>query len=450
MRWPVDPSSVGRPREVEPHRGRQSVRVLVVGAFVLASCGSSDGTGSADTPVSTAKTATAATAATATPESAVVPTVCANGESVAAGAFEIGTGAMRWAHCASAEAWRTALGATDDALYVKSATKDGTNTLTALHATTGTELWSRPIGWANAYVPDAAGPIAESGIVVTVVDDGNGGELVGLDALTGSERWRTTLPAESIQVGNVDPTAGTVTGGTPGSTFESVLLPLAVTDTMVVLSGYSGFGGLRGYDRATGVELWTNALSVQDDSGVGTGRSPAAVEGETVMIPAYGNLVAIDARTGTELWQAPGVNHPSTADGYGVGYSSGDVVSTFEVGTGTVVWTKPGQPSYGDFLAIGGGVVAVLDPERQVVAYDLASGEVRWRRSHEDPIAGEPQTATANGVFLLWEGELAVLSPTDGSTVWAAHAPLGSSLMNSLATNSDKLFVALNTLAWGD
>jgi outer membrane protein assembly factor BamB len=359
------------------------------------------------------------------------------------------TGAVRWSYCSADKAWRTLLGATDTAVYLKSRTEDGKSVLTAIDATKGEELWRYPVGLPGGGETIAQGPIAGSGVVVVTVNEGSGAELVAVDAMTGTERWRTTLPIDNVQMTPAGPTPGTVTGTGPFTTVESVFAPFANTDTVVVLAG--NVGGLRGFDRTTGTQLWTSPLALQDDSGVRVERSAAAVAGAIVILPAHGNLVAIDARTGTELWQAPGLHHPSAGAGFVVGYQGNgpaQTVSAIDAHTGTLLWTQPGAPSYGDLWAIGGGVVAVLDDTHQIVAYELATGQVRWRRTAQDSTRSEPQIAVDDAVFILWEANVGVLSPTDGSTRWEAQAPLGSPLMSSVANNTDTLFVSVNTLAW--
>ena len=182
------------------------------------------------------------------------------------------------------------------------------------------------------------------------------------------------------------------------------------------------------------------------------GRSPAAVLGEVVVVPTGATVTAIDMRTGATLWQAPQLDHLAAADGVVVGMRGAGparLVAAIDAASGQELWTAPGRESYGGLLAVGDSVIVVLDPGSPgLVAYELSSGTERWRKPQ--PIHGEPQLISGSSLVLLWEGELAVASTTDGATIWSATQPFRSPLMNSVGTNGDSVFVAINSLPWGD
>lgn len=462
-------------------------RVVLSGLTLVAAsaCGGS-GARTAPTDATAASTAAAATtsaAATTTtarpPTSPAPPTTVAaapaaagdaigaceapSGAGVAVGAFGLADGAPTWRACSSTEASRAVLGATDDTVYVESTERDGPTTMTALDARTGAVRWSRTVvrtiwGW-------PAGPIAGAGVVVLTVaaDPGSAPAVaadpfgpttvVGVDAMTGEERWRldaagrtitpTTAAAPVVGPPNNGPGAG------PGA-------PIAATPTMAVLAAIAGAVGV---DRATGVIVWSLSLLVQDTAGTGVARSPAAVAGETVLLPATdrdgAGPVAVDARTGSVLWRTGTLDHPSATDDVAVGYDSrgggpaNALVIAVSMRDGSVRWSQPGMPSYGDLWALGDGV-AVVRTMDAVVAYDLATGAERWRRAGGPDLGGEPQLVTGGLVVLLWEGDVAVLSAADGRTVWSSKQPLASSRMSAVATNDTTLFVSVNTVEWGD
>jgi outer membrane protein assembly factor BamB len=157
-------------------------------------------------------------------------------------------------------------------------------------------------------------------------------------------------------------------------------------------------------------------------------------------------------RTGAMLWEAPELDHLAAAGGTIVGRRV--EIEAIDAASGQELWSAPGRPSYGGFLAVGDGVIAVLDlvgPDSGapgLVAYELSSGIERWRATPTP--AAEPQMIDGTSLVLLWEGELAVLSTTDGATVWSATEPFGSPLMNSVGSNGDSVFVAINSLPWAD
>ncbi len=437
---------------------RHLIAVVIAGlVLVAASCDDGGAAPVVTTPPVSANAAGSDTTEAA-PASGLIPTIgsgsaatlCDDGSPPALGAFDLATGAVQWIYCSAEQAWRSVLGATDEVVYLNSVTREQTFELTALDANTGAELWRRLLAPPTELgMGDAQGPIAGGGVVVLKVNDGDGVATVGVDAGTGSERWRTaSVPAaDAAARGAADTAAGPVVVAGPGGPPAPILTPIANTEEMVVVGSFTG---LRGLDRATGEERWTSPVALQDDSGVGVARGAAAVSGDTVIVPAGGNLVAIDARTGTQLWHGQGLHHPSAAEGFVVGYSRdgpSQKVSGLDAVTGETLWTAPGRPSYGDLWAIGGGTVSALDAAPGIVAYELATGAVRWRR---DDVMGEPQSAVGDAVFTLWEAYVGVLSPTDGSTRWEALEPLGSRLMSSVGSNSGSLFVSVNSLPFTD
>lgn len=120
-----------------------------------------------------------------------------------------------------------------------------------------------------------------------------------------------------------------------------------------------------------------------------------------------------------------------------------------DAASGEERWTPPGIPSYAVPLAVGDGLVVVKMPARpELVAYELSSGDERWRATLTT--AGDPQMIVGTSFVMLWEGELAVRSTTDGAVRWSAKEPFGTSWMNSVGSNGDSIFVAMNSLPWND
>ena len=154
------------------------------------------------------------------------------------------------------------------------------------------------------------------------------------------------------------------------------------------------------------------------------------------------------------LWTAPQLNHPVASDEVIVGTepkeSGNGILRAVDATTGQMLWSAPGNESYGDLLAIGDGVVVAILGEAQLefVAYDLVTGAQRWRvpRATSD----EPQLVSGNSLVTLWDSELGAYSTTDGSRIWGLTQPLRSPLMSSVGTNETSVFVAVNSLPWGD
>jgi outer membrane protein assembly factor BamB len=176
-----------------------------------------------------------------------------------------------------------------------------------------------------------------------------------------------------------------------------------------------------------------------------------------VAVTGSGPVTGIDLATGETLWNGDRIVTPVGSDGAFVGATSSgggpsSDIRAISAVDGTTTWTMPGGASYGGILAAGDGVTAVLDVQTGgYVAYELATGEERWRVDPSQMTARvEPQLIVGSSLVLLWEGDLQVASTTDGTTVWSATQPLNSPWMNSVGANATTLFVAVNSVPFGD
>jgi outer membrane protein assembly factor BamB len=376
---------------------------------------------------------------------------------VAAGALRLTDGDVEWSVRSPDGAFRTVIGASDDIVLIEESipNREGryidvsgprSRQTIALDAADGSERWRR----ATEYTPPPPGPFDGQGIVVLA--DRDASALVGVDVLTGEERWRVASSETSLAhsptvavVWNVaEP--GTPSGGNP---------PDPGTPSR-----------FRGIDRATGDELWISDTLLSDPHGYHGARSPAAVLGEILAVPINETVTAIDMRTGAMLWQRPQFEYLGAADGTIVGFrgvnGSAPSVTAIDAASGQERWTAPGLPSPGGFLAVGDGVIVVLEaggivdssgPE--LIAYELDSGAERWRAritlGRGGELFTEPQLISGTSLVMRGarEGELSVLSTTDGATIWSATEPFGSPRMNSFGSNGAAVFVVINSVRCG-
>ncbi len=342
-------------------------------------------------------------------------------------ALHTASGELQWTACSSEEAYRDIVGLSDAVVLVGISREDGRE-LIAYDATNGGGLWRRTLpplvnfglGWGK-------GELAGGGIVV-VEDAQSAGGLVGLEAMSGAERWRSA-------------------GAPPVAHSESVVVTMAPD------------GQLAGHDRATGLRLWTTpAMGGGDMSGDLSGWWAGAVDGDRLFLAAGSATVALDIASGAEVWRGPQLDDPWAGDGHVVGgVPQGDMpdldgpeIAAVDASTGVQTWTGPGRESYPDLLAVGDGAIVVTHPDNgELLAYELATGQTRWEQPFRT-LVGDPQAVMDGVVFTLWEDVLAAVSTADGSLRWAWRSPVGSPWMNHLDANSSTVFVAVNSLPWGD
>jgi hypothetical protein len=120
--------------------------------------------------------------------------------------------------------------------------------------------------------------------------------------------------------------------------------------------------------------------------------------------------------------------------------------------TGATLWTQPGASVYDDVVAAGDGAVYVIDRQtsfRTVIAYEVASGDVRWTRDLGDDNYAAPWHVADERMFAIWD-DLVVLSTVDGSVLWRTdHPPVEFPRMTDVVAVGDLVFVAFSEVASG-
>jgi len=216
-------------------------------------------------------------------------------------AVDLATGAERW-HAMLESGPASGVIVTDGLVLVRS----GNGIAYAFDAATGVQVWR-----SGSPVPgDASASIGRGSMYLGTA----GGDLVALDIRTGKERWRNRLTGDNGAVGNTAFAGDTVYAATEKAGFFAVDAASATvrwrvdvgadaTGTPVVDGGvaYVGAGAdataghLRAVDAATGRVLWTIAEPI---------GSPTVKDGiGYAQAPALAFEVAIDLRSGRELWR---------------------------------------------------------------------------------------------------------------------------------------------------
>lgn len=264
----------------------------------------------------------------------------------------------------------------------------------------------------------------------------------------GNDR-RHRITAEPVaaagRVFTLDSRARVSATGTNGAALWSVdLTPPGEKDDasgggMAVAGGVlyvtTGFGELVALDAASGAEVWAQRLEA-----AGTG-APTVV-GDTVYVVSSANRAwSVDARTGLLNWQITGTPAQSAIVG-GPGpavngdiaifpMSTGDLVATFPKG-GTQLWSSAlvgGRETraYGRVSDISadpiilGKTVYVGNQSGRVAALDIADGSRIWTAKEG---AYSPLLVTGGSVFLISDlGELVRLSAADGARIWGTQLP---------------------------
>jgi outer membrane protein assembly factor BamB len=312
---------------------------------------------------------------------------------------------------ALAEAWKAEAGDGEGQPFSLQADGDSvfaasTSAVVRLDLNSGRSRWR-----VEAPAPLSAGVGSGEGVVVV---GGANGEVAVLDAGNGEVRWRTVLSSEVV--------------GT-----------LLVISEMVVVR--TGDGRVHGLALADGSRKWLFSRSLPSLTLRGSGGMSASSGTLYVGFPG-GKLVALNASSGAQLWEAT-VAQPRgatelerVADVMGDPVSDGRLVcaaayqgrvACFDARNGTLAWAREVSSSSG--LAMDQRYIYVTDDQDAVIAYAKESGRGIWR---QDKLARRTLTAPlALGAWVVVgdaEGYVHVLSAEDGD--FAARAKVDSAVLS--------------------
>ena len=280
-------------------------------------------------------------------------------------------------------------------------TEDGV--LHAIGLADGLEQWT--------YRPETslAGPVASADLVY--VTDGRG-ILHGLDVATGAVRWDGTEAVSSASAATVsdgsvyvgtsdghvvafDAETGVLRWETSVSPASEVIGSPAVGADLVFAA--SPTGGLVAIHAATGEVAWR--FDTQGEPLGTVAYADGIVYVGTPSGDATGRLRAVDAATGQIRWVVDEpLFSPSVVGSLAISGSDVGVISARDVATGIERWRLQ-TGGVNRAPAIAGGIAFVAaDTNRQVLAIDVATGQILWQLG----VDGENQCclAVAEGLVL--------------------------------------------------
>ncbi len=311
---------------------------------------------------------------------------------------------------------------------------DADNTVSALDANSGSEIWEHKItvqskgktreGRAGIFervtnplqFSDGGGADKESvggGVAVAdgVVYATSGlGVVTAIDANTGAVIWnkRLATPMHS---------APKISGGR--------------------LFAISDDNELFAMNASTGDTLWTYQ-GIIESARMLTVPSPAIVDDVVISPFASGELVALQAQNGNVLWQdslsssgrltpLASLNDiaggPAVADGYVIATSQSGVMSAFDLRTGQRIWSQPAGSLGVPWVA--GDFIYTVTTNAEVACLSKISGAVVWlqplrgfknEKKRKERIAwAGPIMAGERLITVSSRGEAVELNPYDGS-----------------------------------
>jgi len=210
-------------------------------------------------------------------------------------------------------------------------------------------------------------------------------------------------------------------------------------------------GKVAGFDAP---QTWPKTLESKWRKSVGTGdATPALVGDKLYVFTRQGGdevIRCLDAESGKPLWQEkyaaravtgapsshPGPrSSPTVAEGKVVTLGVGGILSCLDAGTGKVAWRSDVFASHvPQFytamspIVVDGMCIAHLGGEGEgaVIAFDLATGNQKWKLAGDAPAYASPVLMTVEGAKqLVVQGEksLAGIAVSDGTQLWRVSTP---------------------------
>ena len=322
---------------------------------------------------------------------------------------------------------------------------------------TGAARWAARVGTGEAL--RGGNLLVRSGVLVAPVVR----HIAGIDAASGTLLWQYSPPPDTVAHGTGAP-AGSLVTAVIDADAEAVYVPAWGASVSAV-------------DLKTGAARWVwQPGRNPSDTAAGVFRSGAmgtAVSGDTVFVGAWHFLdrqglrsepwlVALDRRTGRELWRAvlPSytggvllIGAPAVAGPRVLLATVGGHVWAVDQGTQRVAWHHVPQTKQATVsgVQLAGGVAYADGGDERIYALDAATGAVRWSMAVEGGAKSE-LLVTARRVYVPRALDVQILDRASGRRVAAATLP-GSvneqSLVSSAPAFADgRVFVTTNGAAW--
>jgi len=188
-------------------------------------------------------------------------------------------------------------------------------------------------------------------------------------------------------------------------------------------------------------QIWKVTVGIGD-------ATPALVGNKLYVFTRQGMdevVLCLDANSGKELWRdkyeavvvegGPSQEHsgprssPTVYDGKVVTLGVGGILSCYDTATGKLLWRKneiPGWPQFYTSMSpiiFDGLCIALLGgpDEGTIIAYDLATGDQKWKWIGDSPDYGSPALINVSGTKLMitpMKSHMIAIDLTDGKLVW--------------------------------
>jgi outer membrane protein assembly factor BamB len=202
----------------------------------------------------------------------------------------------------------------------------------------------------------------------------------------------------------------------------------------------------------TAPKTWPKALTQKWKTTVGLGDATPALVGDKVYVFAKQGgdevILCLTAADGKEVWRDkyPAIaisgadgqhagprSSPAVADGKVVTLGAGGVLSCLDAASGKLLWRKAGTGGFPRFhvasspLIVDGLCIVQLGGSGSgtISAFDLATGNEKWKSAGDAPAYGSPVVVTVEGtkqIVAQTSASLVGVAAADGKPLWKIAA----------------------------
>lgn len=296
------------------------------------------------------------------------------------------------------------------------------NSIYALDAETGDELWSYTAGGIIRSPPTVAGG--------TVYVGSRDNSLYALDAETGNVQWNyttgdfvdasPTVVDGTVYVGSRDNSLYALDAET-GNELWSHQTGDSVKRAATVISGTVYFGSWDGQlyalDAQTGDVEWTYA------TGSSIQTAPTVVDGVVYTGTESESVYALDSQTGDVLWNSTlgtfTSSSPTVVGGTVYIGTSGGSVYALDAGTGGEQWSYATGNEVASSPTVSNGTVYVGSRDNSVYALDAETGGEQWSHATTDSVTSSPTVADGTVYVGSYDNSLYALDAETGGEQWS-------------------------------
>lgn len=245
-----------------------------------------------------------------------------------------------------------------------------------------------------------------------------------------------------------------------------VCCTILMSTSLVLAQDWPGWRGVNRDGKVSGFTApatWPKELTQKWRTTVGLGDATPALVGDKLYVftrqDSNETTLCLNAADGKEIWrdryeaqQVPGApgrhpgprSSPAVAEGKVVTLGVGGILSCLDAATGKVLWRKNEFPDVVPKfwtamspIIVDGMCIAHLGGENNgaIIAYDLATGNQKWKWTGDGPAYSSPVLLTVEGTKQLvvqTEKNLVGVSPADGKLLWQVATAATGRFYNSV------------------